>query len=61
MQYAGQFEFAEILHVQSQSAGLKTQLLGHMDQLVELGPLERKGESLPQLRETYLVTMRIRY
>jgi len=41
MQDAGQFQLAQILHIQSQRTGGEAQLLGDLDQMRKLGALER--------------------
>lgn len=50
VQDAGQLELAQISHVQPQWPGLEPQLLGDVNQVIELGALERHWMPLSQLR-----------
>lgn len=57
MQGAGQLELAQILHIQSQRTDGETDFLGDMDQLVELGILERRRETAAQRHKAGADTM----
>ena len=59
VQDARQFQLAQILHVQPQRPGRESQLLGDLDQVAELGALERQREPAAHLRQADAHPVRI--
>lgn len=55
MQDAWQVELAEVLHLQPQRAGAEAQLLRDLDELIELGSLERQREAAAHFGQAYFL------